>query len=179
MMSTRLSTSMYSAAMASYDDRTYVSTTGAIRMRALPGLLVQAITGKGTIAEWEAGQGCFGHPVLGPRYVILFRLSPNSGRDAPDDDFRKAVSKAIEAQRDRLVAFGCAVVVERAVLGATTRAVITGISMLTRRSHAEKVFAEVQPAADWLHQQLPQGQTSKAMVEAIDGLMALQAPASR
>jgi hypothetical protein len=179
MMSTRLSTSMYSAAMAAYDDRTYVSATGAIRMRALPGLLVQVITGKGTVAEWEAGQSCFGHAVLGARYVMLFRLSPNSGRDAPDDDFRKAVSKCIEAQSARLVALGYAVVVERGMLGATARAVITGISMVTRHSHAEKVFAEVQPAADWLHQQLPQGQTSKAMVEALDGLMALQAPLSR
>lgn len=165
--------------MASYDDRTYVSSTGAIRMRALPGLLVQVITGKGTVAEWEAGQGCFGHSVLGARYVMLFRLSPNSGRDAPEDDFRKAVTKAIEAQSGRLVALSYAVVVERAVLGATARAVITGISMVTRHTHAEKVFAEVQPAAEWLHQQLPTGQQPRAMVEAVDELMALKPPASR
>jgi hypothetical protein len=165
---------MYSAGMASHDDRTYVSSTGVIRMRVMPGLLVQAITGKGTRAEWEAGQALFNHPVLGNRYVMLFRLSPGSGRDAPDDDFRKAVSTCIEAQSGRLLALAYAVVVERAVLGATARAVITGISMVTRHSHAEKVFAEVQPAAEWLHQQLPQGQTPKVMAEAVDELMALQ-----
>jgi hypothetical protein len=143
-------------------------------MRVMPGLLVQAITGKGTRAEWEAGQSLFNHSVLGDRYVMLFRLSPASGRDAPDDDFRKVVSRCIEAQSGRLIALSYAVVVERAVLGATARAVITGISMITRHSHAEKVFAEVEPAAEWLYQQLPQGQTPKAMVEAIDGLMALE-----
>jgi hypothetical protein len=166
--------------MAAYDDRTtYVSPTGAIRMRVLPGLFVQAITGKATRAEWEGGRHCFEHPSLGKRYVMLFRVSPMSGRDAPDDDFRTAVSERVESQRERLVALGYAVVVERPLLGATTRAVITGISMLSKHHHAEKVFAEVQPAAEWLNEQMPQGQKPQTMIEALDGLMALAPPSSR
>jgi hypothetical protein len=161
--------------MPKLDDRTYVSATGVIRMRVLPGCFLQAMTGKPTLKEWEAGQHIFDNPVLGSRYVILIRILPTGGRDAPDDDFRKAVSARYEADRARIVALSYAVV-GPALRAATARAVITGISILTRQIQAEKVFGAEQDAADWLHQQLPQGQAPQAIVKALEELVALPNP---
>ena len=163
--------------MASPADRAYVSESGTISMLALPGLFVQADVGKPTRAEWEAGRHCFDHPVLGDRYVMLCRISPRTGRDIPDDEYRRAVSAGAEAKRGRLVAVGYVVIVNSGMLGATTRAVIAGISMLRRHSHEERVFGAVNDAAQWLHEKLPQGQTPQAMVAAHDELMTLQSKA--
>jgi hypothetical protein len=161
--------------MAKLDDRTYVSASGTMRMRVLPGCFLQANAGKPTLKEWEAGQFCFDHPALGKRYVMLIRIMPTGGRDAPEEDFRKAVSVRYDAHRDRIAALAYAVV-GPALRAATARAVITGISILTRHIHAEKVFGEELAAAQWLHEQLPTGPSPQTIVTALEELVALPTP---
>jgi hypothetical protein len=157
------------------DDLTFVSPSGVMAMRVIPGLLVQTITGKPTREDfvYVAERG-FTHPALGERFVQICRVAPDSVRDTPDDDFRKTAAEYVERQHGKLQGFGY-VVVGSPLLSATARAVISGISLLSRAPHPEKAFGDLEDAARWLHGLRPEGPGPQQMIDAVEELLRVSA----
>lgn len=154
---------------------THVSPSRVIAMHARPKLLVMALAGKATRAEFEiAAEQMLGHPGLEPRFAVLCHITAGATFEAPDDGFRKYVAELISARSERIAGFAYAVVGD-GFRSAITRSVITSISVLSRRTHPEKVFASVPAATEWLSRQMPEGASADEIVAALAELLALRA----
>ena len=159
--------------MAGPDHATFESTNGALAMRVMPGLLAQTIHGSVNGEDFDlVAEPAFNHPLLGDRFVVVCRIAPKSVRDAPDDGFREAAAAQIKRHAGRLRGFAF-VVVGSTLLGATARAVISGISLLSRSPHPEKAFKDIDEAARWLHSLHPEGRTPEEIVGSVDALVGL------
>lgn len=159
-------------------NRTYLSPSKTIAMRASPGLILQVFTGKVSRADLDGALHMLDLPVVGARYVQLCRVQPNGVKDMPDDDFRALAAKSIRERNDRIAAFAY-VIIGEGFLASMTRAVITGINVLSRPKHAMKVFSEPLEAAEWLATQMPDGSVAPAEILAgLDELTSLSGSAS-
>jgi hypothetical protein len=137
-------------------DQTFLSPNKTIAIRVLPGVLLQACSGKLTLAEFEATEPMLDHPILGDRYVQLIRLQPGGVRDAPDEDYRSRVAQWIREREGHVVALAY-VLIGEGFVGSVARTVIAGINMLGRRSYPQEVFSEPKAAITWLAGQVPAG----------------------
>jgi hypothetical protein len=80
-------------------------------------------------------------------FVILNYIGPET--PLPDKDAREAVRAFFESMGSRLL--GIANVLDKQGLQATlSRAVVKGITAVTRHSFPIRVFASLDPAAEWL-----------------------------
>jgi hypothetical protein len=155
---------------------TFVCPNKTIAIGVLPGVFVQAFAGKLTLAELETVLPMLDHPTLGDRYVQLVRVAPTGVHDAPDDEFRARVAQTAREREGKTLAFAY-VVVGDGFLGSMIRAVITGITVLSRPKHPEKVFSEPQAAIAWLVGHLPAGSVDPAQVlRTLDELIDLAGP---
>jgi len=143
-----------------------------LSMQVRPGLLAQAIHGSVTGEEFTAlAEQAFHHPALGDDFVVISRIAPRSVREAPGDDFRKAAAEMIKRHQPRLRGFAF-VVLGSPMLGATVRAIITGITFLSRSPHPEKAFGDIDEAAQWLHDLHPEVSVAD-IVAAVDDLVVM------
>jgi hypothetical protein len=153
--------------------QTFLSPNKTIAMRVMPGVVLQVFSGKLTVAEFETALPLLDHPILGHRYVQLCRLAPTGGKEAPDDDFRARAAKSMREREGRLAGFAY-VIIGEGFVASVARAVIAGINVLSRPSHAQKVFSEPQPASIWLAEQLPAGTIDPAaLLRSLDELIDL------
>jgi hypothetical protein len=154
-------------------DQTFVSPNKTIAVRVLPGVILQVFSGKMTVEEYETMRHMHEHPVLGDRYVQLCRLAPKGVSEAPDADFRSRVAQRVREREGKLVAFAY-VLIGEGLVSSVARAVIAGINVLSRRSHAQKVFSEPRAAIAWLAEQLPTAKIDPAeLTRALDELIDL------
>jgi hypothetical protein len=154
-------------------DPRYVNPEKTIAMQAFPGVVLQVLSGQVTREHFERSLPWLEHPILGDRYVQLIRIAPTSIKEIPDDEFRKAAAQMLKQQSGRLAALAF-VVAGEGFLSSMSRAVITGVSLLARAAHHEKVFSEPLAAATWLASQSPSVVlVPEQIVRSLDELIAL------
>ncbi|MFV8749710.1 hypothetical protein ACNOYE_04055 [Nannocystaceae bacterium ST9] len=154
-------------------DRTFLGPNNTIAMRVSPGVVVQVFTGKVSREHLDASLHMLDHPIVGVPYVQLCRVSPTSVKELPDDEFRARAAESLKARAGKLVGFAY-VVAGEGFLASMARAVITGINVVLRPTHPEKVFSEPLAAANWLATHLPEGAfVPEQIVRDVDELVAL------
>ncbi len=150
--------------------REHLSKDGAIGLLAMPGLSVLLYRRKAGAAHVPALQAYSHDPILGPSWLQLLLLVPDSVKDVPDDDFRQAAAAALKSELTRPLA-SAAVIPRQGFVGATTRAIMTGLTFVTRGEREMQIFSSVDEAAVWLVQQGPAaGLSATAVVDAVTGL---------
>jgi hypothetical protein len=130
-------------------DSSYVNPSKTIAVQVFPGVVLQSLSGLVTRDQYERMLPMLEHPIIGDRYVQLIHVVPTSIGDLPDDEFRKCAADSLKRQSGRLAALAY-VVAGEGFLASMARTVIAGVSLLSRSTHAEKVFSESLPAATWL-----------------------------
>lgn len=127
----------------------HLAPDGVMALRALPGLSLQIYRGRATGAHVPAVLAHTNDPILGPRFVQMILLDPSSVKDAPDDEFRKAAARSLHDALPRVIA-GAAVVTRKGFVGATARAIMTGLNYVAGSKSKQEVFSSLEEAAAWL-----------------------------